>query len=207
VTTVTVPPPGTVTLPPISGQDPVVAAFREAGIAFNTPASLELEESTLVELILGVGQPGQEVEDSVVAPGEIESHEIATTCETTARLQGLNFEVQPYSDETQYVCAGNQGVWTWEIIGRKAGRHNLTLTISALIDDNPPVTIEIFKRDIVIEVSWGERIFGPLVKNLGVFVGAFVAALGTAGGAMALQRIRRRRVGKAAMGATGPGRL
>jgi hypothetical protein len=195
-TTVTVPPPDAT--PPSSPtvEDPVAAAFERAGIAFNTPASLGLGEVTSVELILGLGESGADVEGSVSAPGDIESADIATTCETTAQLQGLNFSVLAKTPESQYVCAGRPGVWVWDVTGKKAGTHHLTLTISAQLDDNPPVLVDVYERTIVIEVSWLERLFGPLVKNLGVFLGAFVAALGTAGGAMAWNRFRRRSVAR-----------
>jgi hypothetical protein len=169
--------------------------FEAAGIAFNTPTRLGLDQTTKVELVLGLGQSGKDVQSSVTGLGDVNTDEINTTCKTTAQLLGQNFDVLPATPPTQFVCAGSVGRWQWDVTALKPGIHSLTLTISALIDDNPPVTIRVYSRDIEIEVGLWSQIFGPVFDNLGVAVGAFAAAIGAALAARVWPGIRRSRHG------------
>jgi len=188
------PPPPSATLPGPTTTNPLEGAptthsrdtegppsdFEAAGIAFNTPARLGLDQTTTVELVLGLGQSGKDVQSSVTGPGDVETDEINTTCETTAQLLGQNFDVLELTAPTQFVCAGSVGRWQWDVTALEPGIHSLTLTISALIDDNPPVTIGVFSRKIEIEVGLISQIFSPVFENLDVAVGAFAAAIGAA---------------------------
>ena len=167
--------------------------FEAAGIAFNTPPRLGLDQTTRVELVLGLGQSGTDVQSSVTGPGDVNTDEINTTCETTAQLLGQNFDVLELTAPTQFVCAGSLGRWQWDVTALEPGIHSLTLTISALIDDNPPVTIRVYSRDIEIEVGFFSQVFGPVFDNLGVAVGAFAAAMGAALAAKVWPGFRRSR--------------
>lgn len=199
-----IPPPAATPPPPITivpgevpttltpNEEQIRLGFETSGIAFNTPARLGLEQTTKIHLVLGRGQSGEDVAASVTAPGDVESAEILTTCETTAQLRGQNFEVLELTPPTQFVCAGSVASWLWEVKALEPGIHSLTLTISALIGDNPPVTIRVYNRDIEIEVGLFTQIFGPVLENLGISIGAFAGAVGAAGGAWAWNRLRRR---------------
>jgi hypothetical protein len=177
---------------PIPDEEAIAAEFLEAGMAFNTPDTLGLNETTTLQLLIGPDSPGSELKTSITGPDEVEATEIDTTCETTARLQGQNFEVLDLTEPTQFICAGTAAQWLWQVTALEPGRHSLTLTITALLEDNPPVTIRVFQRDIQIQVGFWARILGLIGDNVGASVGAFMTALGTAAAAWALSLRRKR---------------
>ena len=190
-TTTTVAPGAPTTSPP--PDQPLQEQFEAAGIAFNTPASMLLGETVTVQLLLGLGDSGEDLEGSITAPGGVASADIETTCETTARLQGQNFEVLDLTEATQFVCARSRGEWLWQVTSEEEGVHNLTLTINAIVEERAPVTIRVFQRSIEIEVGFLTRIISALGEFLGSGTTAFFGAIGAAGAAWFLKRLHDRR--------------
>jgi hypothetical protein len=188
------PSPNTTTpAPTVPGTQPpdlsLEQQFIEAGIAFNTPSRMSLGETVTVQLILGEGRHPEDLGGSITAPGNIESERLNTTCETTARLQGHNFDVLELTEATQFVCAGLPAEWRWDLTARVAGFHRLTLALSATIEDNPPFTISVYQRDIEIQVGFLTRLWTPMAENLEIAITGVVAAMATVFGT----RLARRR--------------
>jgi len=191
-TTTTPAAPVAPTTPPPPDQT-LQQQFEAAGIAFNTPVSMLLGETVTVQLLLGLGDSGEDLEGSITAPGGVASADIETTCETTARLQGQNFEVLDLTEAAQFVCARSRGEWLWQVTSEEEGVHHLTLTINATVEDRAPTTIRVFQRSIEIEVGFPTRIISALGGFLGSGTTAFVGAIGTAGAALFLKRLHDRR--------------
>jgi hypothetical protein len=78
-----------------------------------------------------------------------------------AKLEGLDFEIKPITPEKQLLRDPEDTEWRWQIKAKNHGRKSLYLTLNRLVDVDGQErlqTIETFKREIVINVSWPQRI-------------------------------------------------
>jgi hypothetical protein len=150
-----------------------------------------LNETATFELVLRPDATPAEVETEISSPGPTEQAEVRTTCATTAELTGHGFDVLPQTEETQFVCAGQGARWQWQVTALERGAQALTLTLSAQIANNPPVTVRVFSADIEVQVGLWRTVFDPVARNFSKGAGAFVVALGAAAGGWVWSRARR----------------
>lgn len=196
------PPTSTTTITPIPtttttnvgprSSDRTRAEFLAAGVAYNAPAQARLNEEVIIQLLLALDVRGEALTPSVTGPGKKESADIQATCATTAQLRGRSFEVLELTPSEQYVCAGTRAEWRWEVTPLEGGLHTLTMTLTAAIDDDPPVTIQVYATDIQVEVSLVDRFVNPITERLGVSLTAFLTALAAAAGTWSWNRMRRK---------------
>jgi hypothetical protein len=84
-----------------------------------------------------------------------------------ATLASEDFEVTPLSPEQQFVAAGQDTEWLWEIKPKRTGKLRLFLTLSALINvagQNNAYKVKTFKRTLTINVTFATRV-GNFMKG------------------------------------------
>jgi hypothetical protein len=131
-------------------------------IAFNAPERMKLESSSTIQLVLSPTKSIDELKKDVVAQGEKEGARIRISDLMEARLSGSGFNISPITPETQAISWNEITEWKWDVVPNRAGRHNLYLTLTAIIDvegSTMPRRIRTFDKTIDVEVSSWQTAF------------------------------------------------
>jgi hypothetical protein len=148
--------------------DMILENLALANIAFNTPGSVNLHETCVVQLVLGVGTPIDSLKQLIEAEGEKEGASIRVSNRMEARLTGTDFSITAITPEVQAVSRAAITEWKWEIKPKSGGRQYLHLTLSALLDVDgvsTPRTIRTFDQLIEVEVTWGQLVASFFSRN------------------------------------------
>lgn len=151
----------------LSAIDEILKSMEFGNIAFNAPSSMNLFDTTMIQLLLAVGTPIDELKQRVEAEGERVGAHIRVSDRMEARLSGQNFAITGIVPEVQAVSRDDVTEWKWEIKPKAHGRQFLHLTLSALISvdgETTPRAIRTFDRVIEVEVTLGQRV-GAFVKE------------------------------------------
>ena len=141
--------------------DGILEKLAVGNIAFNAPQTMNLHNTALIQLKLGLTTPTEELKRLIEAEGEKEGARIQVSDRMEARLTGPNFAISAITPETQAVSRSAITEWKWEVKPNSGGRQNLHLTLSAVlnIDGAPtPRVIRTFDKIIEIEVTWDQRV-------------------------------------------------
>jgi hypothetical protein len=136
--------------------DQEVARLEKANIAFSVPDTLQLGESSTIQLLLSTQESIPELRDQIDPPGPTEGAEIEVSAVMKANLSGPGFLISPISGETQLVSGSKNTKWLWEIIPKNTGLQTLNLTLNALISYKGverEYFIESFAKDIPVSVT------------------------------------------------------
>jgi hypothetical protein len=160
--------PGPPAAPPIAASpgdaiaalDRVLEGLAMANIAFNTPESINFEQTAIIELVLSLGMPIEELKEVVVAEGAKEGASIRVSERMETRLTGPNFAITAITPEVQGISGVEITQWKWEVKPTQAGSQRLHLTLSALFDVDGTRTsrvIRTFDKEIAIKVTWQQK--------------------------------------------------
>ncbi|MFH1625506.1 MAG: hypothetical protein ABID54_10195 [Pseudomonadota bacterium] len=153
---------------PLAAVDRILERMELGNIAFNTPKSMNLNNTAVIQLLLGVETPIEELKRLVEAEGEKVGEKIRISNRMEARLSGPNFAITAITPETQAVSRTEVTEWKWEIKPRITGRHFLHLTLSAILSVESaatPRTIRTFDKVIEVEITWNQKVTGFIGKN------------------------------------------
>jgi hypothetical protein len=143
----------------VAPVDPSVQNREVATIALNTPRQMNLNETAVVELLLGLTTPSNELEKKFETVGVKEFARIHVSERMEARLTGTNFAVVATAQEEQAIPRTDVAGWKWKVKPTSEGRHTLHLTVSALdqIEEGPAQRVlRALDKWISIEVA-GQR--------------------------------------------------
>lgn len=167
------PPSAAQASPPPNPQDRLGAIDRileqlEFGnIAFNVPKTMNLRDTALIQLVLSLGTPIDDLKQMIEAVGEKEGTRIRVSDRMEARLSGSNFAITAITPEIQAVSKIDVTEWKWEVKPKGDGNHYLHLTLSAILSvegGSTPRAIRTFDKVIEVEVAWHQRV-GPLFEK------------------------------------------
>jgi len=129
-------PPLRSTLPaaPENRLTPVSATVENRLVELEWPAEMRLGDSDIIRLALVPYQEGYLVQ------AEFPEHQIHSqalqvvqlegyTLTAIARLDGVNFEIQPAGDQRQYLLAGQTQTWRWTLRPRAPGQQRLAVLV------------------------------------------------------------------------------
>jgi len=166
---------GRPTTPIAARFDEVDAALGElvqGRIAFNTPERMQYGDSRSIALVASPAMDADTLSAELrrrigsADPIEIASLQIAPLME--ARLEGAPaFEIAALTPVQQPVSRSAPTEWRWTVRAAQTGRHQLHLTINAIITvagERYPRSLDVLNRDIEVEITAGRRI--------GLFLGA-----------------------------------
>ncbi len=148
--------------------DEILASLEWGNIAFNTPQSMNLGDTAIIQLVLGLDTKIEDLKQKIEATGKKEGASIRVSDRMEARLSGPNFAITAIAPEIQPVSRSESTNWEWEVKPQGQGHQNLHLTLSAVIEIDGTSTrklIRTFSRDIEVEVTRRQWIAAFLEKN------------------------------------------
>ena len=148
--------------------DRILQSMEWGNIAFNAPRSMNLKATALIQLVLDLAKPIEELKQMIVAEGEREGAQIRISSRMEARLSGSNFQITAITPEEQAITSSDVTEWKWEIKPTSPGRQHLHLTLTALFTANGISTsraIRTFDKTIEVEVTWGQKVSVFLHQN------------------------------------------
>jgi hypothetical protein len=140
--------------------DRILNSLELGNVAFNTPATLWVRETAIIELLLSMRHTIEELQKEITAPGEKGGARVRISNQMEARLSGPGFKIEAITPEVQAVSASEPTQWKWEIEPTKSGSHHIHLTLSAHLQvegQRVPRLIRTFERSIRVNVTWRER--------------------------------------------------
>jgi hypothetical protein len=166
--------------------DSALGELVQGRIAFNAPQRMRYGESESIGLVASPTMDAETLSTELrrrigdADPIEVATLQIAPLME--ARLEGAPaFDVTPLTPVQQPVSRSAPTEWRWTARARQTGRHQLHLTINAIITvggERYPRSLDVLKRDIDVDVTAGQRIGMFLGTNWQWLLGTVVIPLG-----------------------------
>ena len=164
--------------------DSALGELVQGRIAFNTPARMQYGDSRSIALVASPSMDADTLSTELrnriggADPIEVATLQIAPLME--ARLEGAPaFEVTALTPVQQPVSR-SATEWRWTVRAAQTGRHQLHLTINAIITvggERYPRSLDVLKRDIDVDITAGQRIGMFLGTNWQWLVGTVVIPL------------------------------
>jgi hypothetical protein len=153
---------------PHSSIDRILAAMNTASIAFNSPTIINLEETAQIQLLLSLQETIDELKSELSLAGEREGARVKVSKDMEARLSGPNFQITAITPDVQAIGSIETVEWRWEVKPVDEGRHNLHLTLTALINvdgSDSRRAIRTFDKAIQVMVTPEQRVSAFIRKN------------------------------------------
>lgn len=152
----------------LSAVDELLDQMEVARIAFNAPDSINVDQTAVIHLVLGVAQKMDELKERIEAEGEQVGAQVRVSSQMEARLTGASFAITAITPEVQAISGTQTTEWKWEVEPKRVGSHSLHLTLSAIVtfeDTSVSRAIRTFDRVIQVEVTWPQRVGGFVRRN------------------------------------------
>jgi hypothetical protein len=160
--TTTEPTPSVPTVDPADEVAQAVAKLPVATVAFNTPNELGRGETATIKLLLSPATISiADLEKRVDEAGEKSGAHVKYSRVMEATLASEEFDVTPLSTQQQFVAAGQETEWLWQVKPKRTGKLHLFLTLNAIIkigDQTNAYKVKTFSRTLTINVSLGTHI-------------------------------------------------
>jgi hypothetical protein len=147
--------------------DDVLDQLETGNVAFNAPQRLNLEETAVIHLALSLSKTIADLKELITEDGEVVGHAVQVSDRMEARLTGPNFAITAITPEVQAVGRSGMTEWRWEVTPKLEGKHNLHLTLTAIIDVDGRQTqrsIRTLDYEIEIFVTWKQSLEAFLKK-------------------------------------------
>ena len=145
--------------------DQILANLPDGNIAFNSPETMNLEETAMIQLILSMQKTVEELKEAVTAAGKKQGAIIKVSRLMEARLSGVNFQIAAISPEEQRISSELPTVWKWDVKPTSKGSHQLHLTLNLMFENGPKRFLRSFDKIIKVEVPPGQQIGGFVENN------------------------------------------
>jgi hypothetical protein len=160
--TTTAPTPSVPTFDQADEVAQAVARLPVATVAFNTPTELGRGETATIKLLLSPATISiADLEKRVDEAGEKSGAHVKYSRVMEATLASGDFDVTPLSPQQQFVAAGQETEWLWQVKPKRTGKLHLFLTLNAIIkigDQTNAYKVKTFSRTLTINVSLGTQI-------------------------------------------------
>ncbi|MFT7224391.1 MAG: hypothetical protein ACI82Z_001948 [Cellvibrionaceae bacterium] len=152
---------------PSNNVDNLLNEMEFATIAFNAPATINIDDRPQIQLILSLSETVDVIKQSIIEEGERIGATIKVSNRMEAHLSGYMFQISAITPETQAVSKSQRTEWKWEIYPKEEGQHRLHLTLTALLEidgHSTPRAIRTFSKIIEVNVTATQK-FGMFFKN------------------------------------------
>ena len=162
--------------------DKSLSESMKSSIAYNAPTSMNLDDSTTIELLLNPSQSPEDLGKQVTEPGQVQTATIDITPYMKAELISVDkdaFTIQQLHDSPiQPIGSKTVTKWEWAVDAKKAGQQKLTLVISRLVraqGEDHWTIIQTYKSDVEVKVTIAQML-GSLDWKwiLGILVTALI---------------------------------
>lgn len=158
--------PGAQSLAP--AIDRILDGLPRANVAFNAPATLQLEEPAVVQLLLSGRRSIRVLKRRLTELGVKAGATIKASDSMEAHLSGSGFKIEAITPAVQLASGSGVTEWKWEVEPTKTGTRRLHLSLSALVDlkgKESAYTVRTFERTLEIDVPLRERLTGFVEAN------------------------------------------
>ena len=151
--------------------DNILEQLKFASIAFNTPDRVDIDDTAVIRLSLSVVETVEEIKQSLAERGEVGEvigTQIRVSNRMGANLKGSSFKITPITPEVQAISTSERTEWKWEVSPKRKGKHNLHLTIYALVEVDGVITprqVKVYEKAIVVQVPIGYSIKTFVANN------------------------------------------
>lgn len=152
----------------IQSIDRLLEQMDVGRIAFNAPDSINVNDTAIIHLVLGVSQEMEELKQRIEAEGDRVGDDVRVSDRMEARLTGPSFAITAITPELQAVSQTQITEWRWEVEPQRVGSYSLHLTLSAIISldgTSVPRAIRTFDKVIEVEVTWPQRVSSFVGNN------------------------------------------
>jgi hypothetical protein len=135
--------------------DQILSQLVLGDVAFNAPEKINIEDTVSIRVALSPDQGAAAVSARIEEPGRIISETLQVSNLMQARLTGEGFKIVAVTPEKQAVSSGITE-WLWDVTPLEEGKHQLTLSMDALITVNGevvPKTLRTYRKPIEVEVT------------------------------------------------------
>jgi hypothetical protein len=161
-------PAGTSSDDALHDVDAAVARLKQAQVAFNTPAAMNIGDAAQIELLLSLDESIADLQRALRSEGGREGAQVVVAERMEARLSGVNFRITAVTPEEQAVTSTGRTDWRWEVQPTVAGTLPLHLTLTALLrigGATTPRTVTTFDKTILVQVTLAQRASGFFGEN------------------------------------------
>ncbi|MCH7950683.1 MAG: hypothetical protein IH875_09450, partial [Candidatus Dadabacteria bacterium] len=144
-----------------SNVDRLLAEMEFGAIAFNAPTNINIDDSPQIQLILSLAETVAKLKQPIAEEGEKIGATIKVSERMEAHLSGYKFQITPITPEVQAVSKSQRTEWKWELHPKEEGKHELRLTLTALLEINgysTPRAIRTFDKIIEVNVTPAQKI-------------------------------------------------
>ena len=145
------PPPDTST----TAVDQILSQLVLGDVAFNAPEKINIEDTVSIRVALSPDQGAAAVSARIEEPGKRIAETLQVSNLMQARLTGEGFKIVAVTPEKQAVSSGITE-WLWDVTPLEEGKHQLTLSMDALITVNGevvPKTLRTYRKPIDVDVT------------------------------------------------------
>lgn len=148
--------------------DQALEEMIQGSIAFNTPDSMELNESSTIQLLLNPFKSVEELENMINKSAKVKIYQIKISHTMQARLTGNGFQITAITSEEQPISKKETTEWKWDIKAIEYGTQQLHLTLSAVIHfqgKNLSRAIRTIDKTILVRISFVKWVSNFTSKN------------------------------------------
>ena len=146
-----------------SEVDAILNSLKSGDVVFDSPTHLFIEETKIIEVTLvPPGLPVPELREGEVVAEALISNRMQAT------LTGQGFLIEALTPEVQAVSERTPTMWRWQVTPTKTGTQSLHLSLLAIIEvegDDTPFVVRTFSRDIEVNITIQQKVFGFLGNN------------------------------------------
>ncbi len=146
--------------PPPFDVDAFVRGLPDESIGFNVPASMQIDETVRIRLLIQPGAAGEELVAQFTTSrrddetGELVQDVAPVGEEMGARLASSGLEVTALTPESQLLSLTEPTEWRWDIEATEGGLHRLELSLYAIAPGRSSGrTIRTYEREMLVEVT------------------------------------------------------
>jgi hypothetical protein len=148
--------------------DQILSQLVLGDVAFNAPEKINIEDTVSIRVALSPDQGAAAVSARIEEPGKRIAETLQVSNLMQARLTGEGFKIVAVTPEKQAVSSGITE-WLWDVTPLEEGKHQLTLSMDALITVNGevvPKTLRTYRKPIEVEVTTAQ-VAGNLLSEHG----------------------------------------
>ena len=145
---------------PSSAVDQFLQALEFGNFAFNAPKTMNLHDTAVIQVLLGLETSIDDLKQMIEAAGEKDGTRIKVSDRMEARLSGPNFTITAIIPEIQAVSRSQITEWKWEVKPSSTGHLYLHLTLSAFLSvdgESTPRAFQTFDKVIDVKVTWSQQ--------------------------------------------------
>jgi hypothetical protein len=144
--------------------DEILKGLPIGNIAYNAPETMNLEETTTIQLVLGPKKTTEELKEIVKEPGKVKTAEgIRITEEMEAKLTAdpSAFKITEVGEARRGVPMNQTTEWSWQVTPLKAGDQRLALVLNIIYDNHgkeQKLRLPTYETTIRVSVGIGNRV-------------------------------------------------